>query len=78
MAVVRPVVWQEDLVEFLMQKENKSKEQIEEKVLIITSHKDHKSNLLKLKTVDSKENKTEWIISVSMLSEGWGTVCTES
>ncbi|GAB0175326.1 MAG: DEAD/DEAH box helicase family protein [Candidatus Altimarinota bacterium] len=61
----------DDLVEFLMQKENKSKEQIEEKVLIITSHKDHKSNLLKLKTVDSKENKTEWIISVSMLSEGW-------
>lgn len=61
----------DELVEFLMQKENKTKEQIEEKVLIITSHKDHKSNLLKLKTVDSRENKSEWIISVSMLSEGW-------
>ena len=39
--------------------------------MIVTSHKDHKANLSKLKTVDEKENTTEWIISVSMLTEGW-------
>lgn len=61
----------DEIIEFLMKQEWKAKETIEEKVLIITSHKDHKSNLLKLKTVDSRDSKVEWIVSVSMLTEWW-------
>ena len=61
----------EDLVDFLSKQEGLSKENIEEKVLIVTSHKDHKVNLMKLKSVDDKDNKVQWIISVSMLTEGW-------
>jgi len=61
----------EDLIDFLVIKEALSKEKIEEKVLIVTSHKDHKANVIKLKTVDNKDDPTEWIVSVSMLTEGW-------
>jgi type III restriction enzyme len=61
----------EDLVDFLEKKEGRSRESIEEKVLIVTSHNDHKGNLSKLKTVDNRENPAEWIVSVSMLTEGW-------
>lgn len=39
--------------------------------MIVTSHNDHKGNLSKLKTVDDRENPAEWIVSVSMLTEGW-------
>ena len=61
----------EDVIDFLESKERLSREKIEEKVLIVTSHKEHKANIIKLKTVDDKEDPTEWIISVSMLTEGW-------
>lgn len=61
----------DDLIKFLMKQEHRSKNEIEEKVLIVTSHKDHKSNISKLKYVDDKYDKTEWIVSVSMLTEGW-------
>ncbi|WP_457564897.1 DEAD/DEAH box helicase family protein [Caminibacter sp.] len=61
----------DDLVDFLVKQENSSKEEIEKQVLIVTSHKDHKANLPKLKTVDKKDDPTKWIISVSMLTEGW-------
>lgn len=61
----------DDLVDFLIEKEGLLKESIEEKVLIVTSHKDHKVNLLKLKTVDDKDDPIQWVISVSMLTEGW-------
>lgn len=61
----------DDLVDFLIKQEKLSKEEIEKKVLIVTSHKDHKANLPKLNTVDDKDDPTEWIISVSMLTEGW-------
>jgi len=61
----------EDLVDFLEKKEGRSRESIEEKVLIVTSHNDHRGNLSKLKTVDDRENPAEWIVSVSMLTEGW-------
>lgn len=60
-----------ELVEYLIDAENSSKEVIEEKVLIVTSHKDHSANLPKLKTVDDKDDPVQWIISVSMLTEGW-------
>lgn len=61
----------DDLVDFLIKQEKLSKEEIEKQVLIVTSHNDHKANLPKLKTVDEKNDPTKWIISVSMLTEGW-------
>lgn len=62
----------DDLQNFLMQKESSTLEEISEKVLIVTSSEKHKANLLKLKAVDSKtDSRVEWIISVSMLTEGW-------
>ena len=61
----------EDLIEFITEKENISKEAAESKVLIVTSANEHKDNIPKLKGVDDKDNPIEWITSVSMLSEGW-------
>lgn len=59
------------LVEFLMQKGEGSEEYISKnKVLIVTSHSDHKAQLLKLPYVDEDQH-IEWIISVAMLTEGW-------
>lgn len=62
---------QEDLIDFLEKREKISRKAVEKKVLIVTSHKDHKKNVSELKNVDDKENSVEWIISVSMLTEGW-------
>ncbi len=39
--------------------------------MIVTSANEHKSNILILRRVDDKDNRIEWITSVSMLSEGW-------
>ena len=61
----------DDLIDFLIKKEKLSKDEIEKQVLIVTSHKDHKANLPKLKNVDDKTDPIKWIISVSMLTEGW-------
>ena len=61
----------EDFVNFLSVQENKEKKDIESKVLIVTSAREHKANITKLKYVDDKTESTEWIISVSMLTEGW-------
>ena len=61
----------EDLIDFLVEKEEVPRENIEQKVLIVTSAQEHKVNIPKLKTVDDKNDPTEWIISVSMLTEGW-------
>lgn len=60
------------LVEFLHEKGEGEEEYLNnEKVLLVTSDKDHKANVLKLPYVDSKEEPVEWIISVAMLTEGW-------
>ena len=59
------------LVAFLAAKEKISKEKAAEKVLIVTSANEHKSNIPILRRVDDKDNPIEWITSVSMLSEGW-------
>lgn len=64
------MLW-EDLVDFLEKHEKVAREAVEKKVLIITSHKDHKKNFLQLKSVDDKDNPVEWVVSVSMLTEGW-------
>jgi len=61
----------ENLVEFLARKESHPKEEVERKVLIVTSAQEHKANVAKLKDVDDKDDLTEWIVSVSMLTEGW-------
>ncbi|MFM1602218.1 DEAD/DEAH box helicase family protein [Helcococcus ovis] len=61
----------EDLKDFLAEWENSPTEQVEKKVLIVTSDDDHRDNIIKLDNVDDKENSVEWIISVSMLTEGW-------
>jgi type III restriction enzyme len=63
--------WREELIDFLEKQEKLPVETIEEKVLIVTSHNDHRANIIKLKSVDDKDNKVEWIVSVSMLTEGW-------
>lgn len=61
----------EDFVAFLSKQEHKANKDVESKVLIVTSARDHRSNVAKLKFVDDKTEPTEWIISVSMLTEGW-------
>jgi len=61
----------EDLIDFLENREKISRKAVEKNVLIVTSHKDHKKNVLELKNVDDKDNPVEWVVSVSMLTEGW-------
>ena len=46
-------------------------EEAEKRVLIVTSKAAHKGNVATLATVDRADTPTEWIISVSMLTEGW-------
>lgn len=50
---------------------DKVQKNAEEKVLAVTSHQKHKANLAALRGVDLPSSKVEWIVSVSMLSEGW-------
>jgi len=59
------------LIERLCEQESIPVETCENKVLIVTSANEHKANARKLKEVDKKENEVEWIVSVSMLTEGW-------
>jgi len=61
----------EDFIDFLSEFEKADREIIERKVLIVTSDTKHKANVSMLEYVDSKDNSFEWIISVSMLTEGW-------
>lgn len=61
----------ENLMEFLSKKEFLPREEVEKKVLIVTSAQEHKANAARLKNVDDKDDSTEWIVSVSMLTEGW-------
>ena len=61
----------EDFIDFLCNFTYISRETAEKKVLIVTSDARHKSNIAMLDFVDSVENSYEWIVSVSMLTEGW-------
>ena|SRR5215213_141460 len=61
----------EELRDFLKQWENLKTAQAAEKVLCVTSAAKHQPNIAKLRTVDSPASKVEWLVSVSMLSEGW-------
>jgi len=61
----------EELMDFLKDWEKISAEQAVKKVLPVTSSPKHQPNVARLRLVDSPSSKVEWIISVSMLSEGW-------
>jgi type III restriction enzyme len=61
----------EELQDFLKEHEGISAEKAEAKTICVTSESKHQPNLARLKTVDSPASKIEWIVSVSMLSEGW-------
>lgn len=61
----------EELVDFLKEWEGLKADQAAAKVLCVTSAAKHQPNVAKLRTVDSPTSKVEWIVSVSMLSEGW-------
>lgn len=39
--------------------------------IVVTSALKHKKNLALLGKIDEKDNKVQWIFSVSMLTEGW-------
>lgn len=60
-----------ELRRYLQKEERITSEEADKKVLIVTSSPDHRRNISILKNVDSIESKVEWIVSVSMLSEGW-------
>lgn len=61
----------EELVDWLAAWEKIKPEEARAKVLVVTSAKEHQVNVATLRMVDSPVSKVEWIISVSMLSEGW-------
>ena len=61
----------EELVDWLTAWEKVKPEEARAKVLVVTSAKEHQVNVATLRMVDSPASKVEWIISVSMLSEGW-------
>lgn len=61
----------EDVVDFLCMHEGSDLETAKKKVLIVTSDPAHKANVAMLDYVDDKNNAVEWIVSVSMLTEGW-------
>jgi type III restriction enzyme len=61
----------EELQGFLQAWEKISAKDAATKVLAVTSAKDHQPNVARLRLVDNPASKVEWIVSVSMLSEGW-------
>jgi len=61
----------EELQAFLQDWEKISAEDAERKVLPVSSAPEHQPNVARLKVVDRPSSKVEWIVSVSMLSEGW-------
>jgi type III restriction enzyme len=61
----------EELQGFLEEWESLKSDQAAAKVLCVTSAAKHQPNVARLRVVDSPASKVEWIISVSMLSEGW-------
>lgn len=57
--------------DFLAKELTISIEEAEKRVLLVTSKAAHRANVARLASVDRSDNPTEWIISVSMLTEGW-------
>ena len=61
----------EELIHSLADTENITEEDAAKKVLEVTSSPKHKESVRKLKDVDRSDSPIEWIVSVSMLTEGW-------
>ena len=61
----------EELQAFLEEREQLEPDQAAAQVLAVTSAAEHRPNVARLEAVDSAASKVEWIVSVSMLSEGW-------
>jgi type III restriction enzyme len=61
----------EELVDFLASRSGVSRSAAEAKVLVVTSSPTHQANVRRLATVDAADDPTEWVVSVSMLTEGW-------
>lgn len=61
----------EEIKNFLRENTKLSEDEVGKKVLPVTSSQRHDDNREILKTVDEPENPVEWIVSVSMLTEGW-------
>jgi type III restriction enzyme len=59
------------LVNYLDAASKRTKKSASGRVLVVTSAREHVANVAKLRLVDSKTNRIEWIVSVSMLTEGW-------
>lgn len=59
--------------EFLSEQQGEGKLETiaKQKVLVVTSDDEHRANVLRLKQIDEKDEKAEWVISVAMLTEGW-------
>ena len=60
-----------ELKNFLIDKEKITPDEADKKVLVVTSSPKHEANRELLKEVDNATNPVEWIVSVSMLTEGW-------
>lgn len=58
----------DELVEFLVDKKGLTEDEAKEKVLIVYNNA---PDVPKLRKVDDDDNEVEWILSVSMLTEGW-------
>jgi type III restriction enzyme len=61
----------EEIKSFLRDNTKLSDEDVDKKVLPVTSSPQHDTSREILKTVDLRNNPVEWIVSVSMLTEGW-------
>lgn len=60
-----------EMKNFLIDKEKIDIDVADKKVLVVTSSPKHEANREILKTVDEPINPVEWIVSVTMLTEGW-------
>lgn len=61
----------DELVTFLAARHGIAEAEAEKMVLAVTADPAHQPNIARLKTVDAATSPVQWIVSVSMLSEGW-------
>lgn len=61
----------DQVVSFIADADGIDQELASNKVLIVTSDPIHKRNVIRLGSVDQIDSSIEWIVSVSMLTEGW-------
>ena len=57
--------------DFIREKKKLSLDEVDKKVIVVTSSPKHKEFVEELKKINNYRNPVEWIISVSMLTEGW-------